>query len=425
VLKKIDRELVQRQYEDAESIYGCFGVDVKEAMKLLSAIPLSLHCWQGDDVGGFESGEGLSGGGILATGNYYGKPRTADELREDAAQAFSLIPGKHRFNLHAIYAETGGKSIERDRLEPEHFSNWIGWAKEMGIGLDMNPTFFSHPLAEDGFTLAHRDKKVRSFWVRHGIVCRKLGAAFGRELGTPCVTNIWIPDGYKDRPADRLELRKLLKDSLDAILEPRIEPRYNLDAVEGKLFGIGSEAYVVGSHDFYLAYAMQREDLVLCLDTGHFHPTESVADKLSAILPFKEDLLLHVSRPVRWDSDHVVIVNDDLMAIAEELKRAEAFGKVRLGLDYFDASINRIAAWVAGARATLRTILGALLEPTEMLKDEERKGNLTNRLALMEELKRLPAEAVWNEYCLQSGVPPGWEWIDQVWGYDAGVLSKR
>jgi L-rhamnose isomerase len=252
-----------------------------------------------------------------------------------------------------------------------------------------------------------------------------LGEAFGRELGTPCVTNIWIPDGYKDRPADRLELRELLKDSLDAILEPDISSEFNLDAVEGKLFGIGSEAYVVGSHEFYLAYALKRDDVLLCLDTGHFHPTESVADKITAILPFKEKILLHVSRPIRWDSDHVVIVNDDLLALMEELKRADAFGKVRIGLDYFDASINRIAAWVTGARATLKTILAALLEPTALLKGAEREGNLTDRLALMEEFKRLPSEAVWNRYCLDGGVPPGWEWIDEVREYDERVLSQR
>ncbi len=424
-MKKIDRDLIQRQYEDARQIYAAFDVDVAAAMEALSKIPLSLHCWQGDDVGGFESSEGLSGGGILATGNYHGKPRNADELRSDTAKALSLLPGKHRFNLHAIYAETGGKRVERDALEPEYFSNWISWARELGIGLDLNPTFFSHPLAEDGFTLAHRDEKIRSFWIRHGIVCRRLGEAFGRELGTPCVTNIWIPDGYKDRPADRLELRELLKGSLDAILEPKIDRTFNLDAVEGKLFGIGSEAYVVGSHEFYLAYALKRDDVLLCLDTGHFHPTESVADKLTAILPFKEEILLHVSRPIRWDSDHVVIVNDDLLALMEELKRADAFGKVRLGLDYFDASINRIAAWVIGARATLKTILAVLLEPTAMLKDAERAGNLTDRLALMEEFKRLPSEAVWNRYCLDKGVPPGWEWIDEVREYDERILSQR
>ncbi len=425
MLKKIDRDLIQRQFQDARQTYASFDVDVEAAMKALSEIPLSLHCWQGDDVGGFESSEGLSGGGILATGNYHGKPRTAEELREDTAKAFSLLPGKHRFNLHAIYAETGGKPIERDALEPKYFANWISWARDLGIGLDLNPTFFSHPLAEDGFTLAHRDKKIRSFWIEHGIVCRRLGEAFGRELGTPCVTNIWIPDGYKDRPADRLELRELLKDSLDAILEPKIDSRFNLDAVEGKLFGLGSEAYVVGSHEFYLSYALQRKEVILCLDTGHFHPTESVADKLTAILPFKENLLLHISRPIRWDSDHVVIVNDDLLALTEELKRADALGKVRLGLDYFDASINRIAAWVTGARATLKALLAALLEPTEMLKDAERKGNLTDRLALMEEFRRLPSEAVWNRYCLDTGVPPGWEWINDVREYDSRVLSQR
>ena len=394
-------------------------------MERLARIPVSIHCWQGDDIGGFESDAGLTGGGIQVTGNYPGKARTAEELQADISKALSLIPGAKKLALHAIYGDFGGRQVARDEIGPEHFTKWIDWAKGERIGLDFNPTFFSHPLADDGFTLAGADKQRREFWIRHGIACREIGAAFGRELGSVCVDNIWIPDGYKDRPADRLSPRKRLLESLDAILEKKIDPRHNVDAVEAKLFGIASESYVVGSHEFYLAYALSRPEVLLCLDNGHFHPTESVAEKLSALLVFDQELLLHLSRGVRWDSDHVVIINDELRATAEELKRCDAFDKVHIALDFFDASINRIAAWVIGTRAVQKMLLAALLEPSELLKEAEREDNLTNRLALMEELKILPVGAVWNRFCRQQNVPPAWNWIQQMEDYERSVLSQR
>ncbi len=387
-------------------------------------IPISLHCWQGDDVGGFERGAGLSGGGIEATGNYPGKARNADELRADADKAFSLIPAKHRFNLHAIYAETSGRKVERNELAPEHFANWIDWAKANGLGMDFNPTYFSHPKAESGFTLASYDEGIRRFWVEHGIACRKIGEHMGRELGSPCVTNFWIPDGYKDATVDRKAPRELLRDSLDAILAEKLDPRYNLDSVESKLFGIGSESYVVGSHEFYMGYAL-RNDTLLCLDAGHFHPTEVISDKLSAILTFLDEVLLHVSRGVRWDSDHVVTLDDELRAIAEEIVRGGYLDRVHIGLDFFDASINRIAAWVIGARNMIKALLLALLEPTSSLREMEQAGDFTARLAMLEELKTLPAGAVWDYYCLKHGVPVGFAWMEEVRAYEKEVLSVR
>ena len=419
-----DRDTIARSFDAAKKTYGEWGVDADTALSTLASIPLSLHCWQGDDVGGFENPAGLTGGGIQATGNYPGKARTADELRADYEKAFSLIPGKHRANIHAIYAETGGKKVERDSLAPEHFSSWMGWAKKLGIGLDFNETYFSHPLAESGFTLSSRDRKVRDFWVNHSIRCRQIGEAMGKETGSPCLVNLWIADGYKDQPADRMTPRQLLKESLDRIFEKRLDPRYVKDAVEGKLFGIGSESYVVGSHEFYLAYALAH-DMMLTLDMGHFHPSESIADKISAILLFSRELLLHVSRGVRWDSDHVVTLNDDVKSVAAEVARAGAWDRVHVATDYFDASINRVAAWVIGARATLKAILMALLEPTEMLKEEEAAGNYTARLAIMEEARDLPVTAVWNRFCEQQGVPAGAAWLDRVTEYERSVLSRR
>jgi L-rhamnose isomerase len=411
-------------YEAARKTYAAWGVDTEKALSALASIPLSLHCWQGDDVGGFESSAGLTGGGIQTTGNYPGKARTAEELRSDFEKAFSLVPGKHKANLHAIYAETGGKKVERDALGPEHFTGWMSWAKKLGIGLDFNQTFFSHPMAESGFTLSDRSQKVRDFWVRHAIRCREIGAAMGKETGAPCIVNLWLQDGCKDQPADRLTPRRLLQESLDRVFEKKFDPRHLKDAVEGKLFGIGSESYVVGSHEFYLAYSLKR-DVMLTLDMGHFHPTESVADKLSAVLLFAREVLLHVSRGVRWDSDHVVTLNDEVKAVAAEVGRAGAWDRVYLATDYFDASINRVAAWVIGARATLKAILLALLEPLEMLKKEEAAGNFTARLALMEEAKDLPAAAVWDRFCEQQGVPVGAAWLDAVSEYERSVQSKR
>jgi len=382
------------------------------------------HCWQGDDVGGFESPDAELSGGIAATGNYPGKARTADELRSDLDLAYSLIPGRHRLNLHAIYAETGGVRVERDALQPEHFANWVAWAREKGHGLDFNPTFFSHPKADDGFTLAHYDADIRRFWIDHAIACRKIGESFGKALGTPCVTNIWIPDGFKDTPVDRATPRALLKDSLDQILAVEIDPRYNLDAVEGKLFGLGSESYVVGSHEFYLSYAIAN-DVLLCLDAGHFHPTEVISDKLSAVLQFVDEVLLHVSRGVRWDSDHVVTFTDELQAIAQEIVRGGYLARVHIGLDFFDASINRIAAWAIGARNTMRALLTALLEPLEEMKAIEVAGDYSQRLALLEALKAMPSGAVWDYFCLQQGVPVGVAFMDEIEAYEKAVLSKR
>ncbi len=414
---------VEKAYELARQRYADIGVDTEKAMAAVKKIPVSLHCWQGDDVGGFESTAGLTGGGIQATGNYPGKARTADELRADLDLVYSLIPGKHRLNLHAIYLEAG-KRIERNAIQPEHFANWIGWAKGKLHGMDFNPTYFSHPKAADGFTLSHRDEGIRKFWVEHGICCRKIGEAFGKQLGTTCVTNVWIPDGYKDNVVDKKAPRERLVKSLDAMFAEKIDPKYNLDAVEGKLFGIGAESFTVGSHDFYLGYAVSR-GVLLTLDAGHYHPTEVISTKLSAVMCFCKELLLHVSRPVRWDSDHVVILDDELLAIAQEIIRNGYSERIHIGLDYFDASINRVAAWTIGARNMVKALLAALLEPTDQLRKYETSGDFTSRLAVMEELKTLPLGAVWDYYCLKSDVPVGAEWLAKAKDYEAKVLSKR
>ncbi len=415
---------IDSAYTLAKERYAQFGVDVDKALKALAQTSISLHCWQGDDVGGFENPGGELTGGIAATGNYPGKARNADELRSDLDKAFSLIPGKHRLNLHAIYAETGGKKVERDQLGPEHFSAWADWARAKSHGIDFNPTCFSHPLAADGFTLASYDEGKRKFWIDHCIASRKIGEFFGKTLGTPCVTNIWIPDGYKDTPADRRAPREILMKALDAVLAEKIDPRYNLDAVEPKLFGIGSESYVVGSHEFYLGYAVSRQ-VLFCLDAGHFHPTEGIADKLSSVLMYVPEALLHVSRGVRWDSDHVVIFNDDLLALVQEIVRGNFLQRIHIGLDYFDASINRIAAWVIGTRNAQRALLTALLEPIEQLRQYEKDGDFTSRLALLEELKGLPFGAVWDAFCLQQEVPVGFQYIDEVRDYEKSELAKR
>ena len=415
---------IQAAYELARERYAALGVDTEKALSALSQIAISLHCWQGDDVGGFESSAGELGGGLATTGNYPGKARTADELRSDLDVAYSLIPGNHRLNLHAIYAETGGRSVERTDLQPEHFAAWVDWARANSHGLDFNPTCFSHPMAADGFTLASYDESVRSFWIDHCIASRRIGESFGRALGTPCVTNVWIPDGLKDTPVDRKTPRELLAQSLDTVFADKIDPRFNLDAVEGKLFGLGSEAYVVGSHEFYLGYALTR-GVLLTLDSGHFHPTETIADKISAVMTYLPELLLHVSRGVRWDSDHVVLLNDDLQAIMQELVRGDFLGRTHIGLDYFDASINRVAAWVIGTRNALRALLLALLEPINHLRSLEVAGDYTSRLALLEELKGLPFGAVWDYHCLREGVPVGTAFLDDVRTYETETLMKR
>jgi len=424
----------------ARERYAALGVNVDRALNVLAKIPVSLHCWQGDDVGGFETGATALGGGLVATGNYPGKARTPDELRADFEKALSLIPGKHRFNLHAMYGEFGGKRVDRDEIEPAHFNNWIAWAKTNGLGLDFNPTCFSHPKAADGFTLSHPDKAIRRFWIEHCRRSREVGAAMGKALNTPCITNIWIPDGFKDTPADRQAPRERLALALDDVFKKPIPVKHNLDAVEGKLFGIGAESCTVGSHEFYFGYAITRRKL-LCLDAGHFHSTESIADKISSALLYLPGLLLHVSRGVRWDSDHVVTFTDDLQAIAREVvacrqhpagssgrnRRQDAddtLGRIHIGLDYFDASINRIAAWVIGARNLLRALLFALLEPPA-IRAAELAGDNTTRLALQEESKSLPFSAVWDYYCETKGVPIGEAWLAEVKAYEKNVLGKR
>jgi L-rhamnose isomerase len=414
---------IEKAYEQAKQHYAELGVNTEKAVEILSGIAISLHCWQGDDVGGFDKAQETLGGGIMATGAYPGKARTADELRMDLEKALSLIPGKHRLNLHAMYAETKGK-VERNELAPEHFTTWIDWAKANGLGMDFNGSFFSHPKADSGFTLSSADEKIRKFWVEHGIVCRKIGAEMGKQLGTPCVTNLWIPDGYKDIPVDRKAPRQRLKKSLDEIFAEPMDKTCNLDAVESKLFGIGSESYVVGSHEFYLSYALENKTL-LCLDTGHFHPTEVVSDKISSVLTFLDEILLHVSRGVRWDSDHVVILSDELRAIAQQIVRGDYLKRVHIGLDFFDASINRIAAWVIGTRCMIKALLFALLEPVRILCELELADNYTKRLAMLEELKTMPFGAVWDYYCLKKEVPPAQTWLDEVDAYEKNVLAKR
>ena len=414
---------VQNAYALAQERYAALGVDTEGAVARLEKVSISLHCWQGDDVGGFENPGGELTGGIAATGNYPGKARSADELRSDLDVVYSLLPGSHRLNLHAIYLESDEK-VERNRIEPRHFSAWRDWAKEKGHGIDFNPTCFSHPKSADGFTLAHPDEEIRQFWIEHCIASRKIGEYFGRELGTPAVTNIWIPDGYKDSPADRRTPRERLCSSLDAVLAESIDSRYNLDAVEPKLFGIGSESYVVGSMEFYLPYALRR-NILLTLDAGHFHPTESIADKISSLLIYLNQLLLHVSRGVRWDSDHVVTFNDDLQAITQEIVRNDALERIHIGLDYFDASINRVAAWTIGARNTLRALLVASLEPRGQLKQFELDGDFSSRLALQEELKSMPFGAVWDMYCLRQNVPVGMEFMQVIKDYETTQLVNR
>jgi len=416
---------IEEAYQLARAQYARLGVNTDEVMKALRGVAVSLHCWQGDDVGGFENPEAGLSGGIQATGNYPGKARTAQELRADAEKALSLIPGKHRFNLHAIYLDLpGGKKIARNEIRPEHFKSWIDWAKSIGIGMDFNPTCFSHPKAASGFTLSHPDQAIRKFWIEHCQACREIGAAMGKALGSPTVTNVWIPDGMKDTPADRRGPRERLLAALDEVFKKPLDPKHNLDAIEGKLFGIGCESYTVGMHEFYLGYAVKHQK-VLCLDAGHYHPTENMADKISSVLCFVPEILLHVSRGVHWDSDHVVILNDDLQAIAQELVRGNYLSRTHLGLDFFDASINRIAAWVIGARNMLRSLCIAMLDPMAKLKQLELDGDYTSRLALMEEAKTLPFAAVWDYYCLQQNVPVGEAWLAEVKRHEKDVLSKR
>jgi L-rhamnose isomerase len=420
-----DKTRIQREYEAARERYAQLGVDTDEALSTLERFSLSLHCWQGDDVGGFESQGGvLSGGGIQATGSYPGKARNPDELRMDLEKAFSMIPGPHRLNLHASYGEFGGRHVDRDQIEPVHFQGWIDWANEQGLSLDFNSTYFSHPMAEQGFTLSSKDEPTRRFWVEHAKRCRVISAHMGKSLGSPCIHNIWIPDGAKDITVDRWKHRELLKGSLDELFAQEFDPREMKDALESKLFGIGSESFVVGSHEFYLGYTLTSGKM-LCIDMGHFHPTESIADKLSAIFLYADELLLHVSRGIRWDSDHVVILNDELRDLASEMVRGGVLGRVHIALDFFDASLNRVGAWVIGGRAANKALLLALLEPLERLRAFEESGDYFSRLALLEELKTMPFGAVWDYHCLKSGVPVGHSYLDVIRAYGEEVTERR
>ncbi|WP_130859954.1 L-rhamnose isomerase [Gracilibacillus phocaeensis] len=415
---------IKQNYETAKQQYEKWGVSVEDALEKLKQIPISIHCWQGDDIGGFEVDQQELSGGIDVTGDYPGKATNPEQLRNDLEQALALIPGQHKINLHAIYAETEGEIVDRDALEPKHFTNWVEWAKQQRVGLDFNPTFFSHPKAADGLTLAHPDPAIRAFWIRHCIQSRKISEYFGKELGQTSLNNIWVPDGYKDIPSDRLTPRQRLKESLDEILAEDIDDSLSVDAVESKLFGIGSEAYVVGSHEFYMGYALKNNILCL-LDSGHYHPTEMVSNKISSLLLFQDKLALHVSRPVRWDSDHVVILDDELREIGLEIVRNDALDKVMIGLDFFDASINRVAAWTIGTRNMIKALLYALLMPNDYLKQLQEEGNFTERLALFEEFKTYPFGAIWDYYCQEMGVPVQEQWLDPVKTYEKEILSQR
>lgn len=415
---------VEHLYRHAQATYARWSVDTDNVLKRAATIPISLHCWQGDDVGGFENSGSDIGGGLAVTGNYPGRARTANELRQDLDLAAALIPGPLRLNLHASYAETDGQTVARDALLPAHFQRWIDWARTKNFGLDFNSTFFAHPLAASGLTLTHPDPAIRDFWIRHGQVSRRIAAEMGRALGSPCINNLWIPDGSKDTPIDRAAPRERLTRSLDQVFADPIDPQLQRDAVEAKLFGLGSESYVAGSHEYYLGYAISRQK-ILCLDAGHFHPTETISDKITSVLQWLPELLLHVSRGIRWDSDHVVTLTDDLQAITFEVVRNNYLDRVHFGLDFFDASINRIAAWVVGTRALRKALLYALLEPTSMLRQFEADGNLTARLALLEECRSLPWAHVWDYFCLTQQVPVGPAWLDQIRHHEQHILSQR
>ncbi|MBN3261568.1 L-rhamnose isomerase [Pectobacterium brasiliense] len=414
---------IETAWQLAKARYASMNIDVEAALEQLDQIPVSMHCWQGDDVAGFENTGGPLTGGIQATGNYPGKASTPDELRADLEQAFALIPGPKRLNLHAIYLESA-QPVARNEIAPEHFSTWVEWAKRHQLGLDFNPTCFSHPLSADGFTLSHPDEKVRRFWIEHCQASRRISAYFGRELGTPSVMNIWVPDGMKDLTIDRLAFRQRLLSALDEVIAEPLDQAHHIDAVESKLFGIGAESFTVGSSEFCLGYAASR-GTALCLDAGHFHPTEVISDKISSAILYVPRLLLHVSRPVRWDSDHVVLLDDETQAIAHEIVRHKLLNRVHIGLDFFDASINRIAAWVIGTRNMKKALLRALLEPTETLRTLEQNGDYTARLALLEEQKSLPWQAVWEHYCQRHDVIPGSDWLQQVRQYEETILTQR
>ncbi|MBQ7499910.1 MAG: L-rhamnose isomerase [Clostridia bacterium] len=414
---------IEKAYEIAKETYASLGIDTDKVIAEMKEIPISMHCWQGDDVIGFEKREGGLTGGIQTTGKYPGRATNIDQLRADFEKAASLIPGKKRINLHAIYLDSD-VPVERNNIEPKHFDSWIDWAMDKGYGMDFNPTCFSHPLSADGFTLSSPDKGIRDFWIEHCIASRKIAEHIGKKTGSTCVTNHWVPDGFKDIPVDRLAARERLKDSLDKVFAEPIDPKYNLDSVESKVFGIGAESCTIGSHEFYMGYALKNNKL-LTLDTGHFHPTEVISDKISSVLLFLDEILLHVSRPVRWDSDHVVIFDDELKAIAQEIVRNGFEKRVHIGLDFFDASINRIAAWVIGTRNMQKALLYAKLEPTAAMQKMEFEGDYTSRLAMLEEMKSYPFAAVWDKYCAECGVPVRDAWLKDVKQYEKDVLLNR
>jgi L-rhamnose isomerase len=414
---------IQKRYEEAKVKYATLGVDTDKALEELQKVKISMHCWQGDDVAGFLNPEGELTGGIMSTGNHPGAARTPEELRQDLEKAYALIPGKHKLNLHAIYLDTD-EAVDLNELSPKHFEKWVAWAKEQGLGLDFNPTFFSHPMMKDGFTLAHPDQEVREYWIEHGKKSRKIAEYFGKELGQVSINNFWVPDGMKDNPIDRFSPRKRLMESLDEIFSEPVNEEYTQDAVESKLFGLGAEAYTVGSHEFYMGYGLTRDKLI-CLDAGHFHPTEVISNKLSSLALFSKGIMLHVSRPVRWDSDHVVLMDDELQEIAKELVRNNLLSKTNIGLDFFDGTINRIAAWVIGTRNTQKALLKAMLEPIEQLKKMELDFDFTSRMAYTEELKDFPYADVWNYFCYQNDVPVGLDWLKNVEEYEEQVLKDR
>ena len=416
-------ENVKKSYELAKERYAALGVDTEKALEDLAKVKLSIHCWQGDDIHGFLFPNQELTGGIGVSGNYPGLATTPDQLSSDLSEGLSLIPGKHKVQLHATYAVTD-KPKDLDELEPEDFKYWVDWAKQEGIGLDMNGTFFSHPMLKDGFTLASPDKNVRDFWIEHGKRSRRIAEYFGKELGQQSVNNFWVPDGYKDNPIDKISPRRRLMASLDEIIKEPMDEKNTIEAFEGKLFGTGVESYTVGSHEFYENYALTRQKL-WTIDAGHFHPTEDVSDKFSAFLPFGKGLMLHVSRPVRWDSDHVVIFDDALIRIMRSLVRDDLLGRTNIGLDFFDATINRVSAWVVGARASQKAILQAMLAPIDDLKKAEEQGDYTKRLAVTEELKSYPFGAVWDEFCVRNNVPVGEDWLDNIKDYENNVQFKR
>ncbi|KAA8715860.1 L-rhamnose isomerase [Lactococcus garvieae subsp. garvieae] len=414
---------VKKRYEEAKKRYAAIGVNTDEAIKKMADVKISIHCWQGDDVKGFLTPQGELTGGIMSTGDYPGAAHTPDELRQDLEKAYSLIPGKHKLNLHAIYLDTD-EEVDLNQIEPKHFKKWVEWAKKQGIGLDFNPTHFSHPMMKDGMTLSHPDKEVRDYWIEHGKRSRKIAEYMGKETGQTCINNFWMPDGMKDNPIDRYTPRKRMMEALDEIFEEKLDEEYTMEAVESKLFGLGAEAYTVGSHEFYMGYGLTRNKLI-CLDAGHFHPTEVISNKLSSLALFSKGIMLHVSRPVRWDSDHVVLMDDELQDIAKELVRNDLLSRTNIGLDFFDATINRIAAWVIGTRNTQKAMLKAMLEPIQDLKEMELEFDFTKRTAYTEELKDFPYADVWNYFCEQNGVPVGLDWLEEVRNYEEEVLMKR